>query len=247
MTGSAPGTPPAGEPFGRDRHSRLPWLIPALSGLAIAGYVLLAMAQSEYRQYQAQSKWERHASAHGLAERSDDVRELRRSPRLEMPGSWRWRLSTALVRLSSVPGASMLPRSPSPGEPVARLRIPAIDLDYVVLEGTGAELLSAPGHYRFSVLPGLPDNSVISGHRDRHFRRLGELKTGDEVVTETAHGTFRWRIAKRMIVDAKDPAVIRRAPGPRLTLTTCYPVRFMGPAPQRLVLEANPAEWSTGM
>src|SRR6185369_7050626 len=72
------------------------------------------------------------------------------------------------------------------GEPVARLLIPRIGLDEVVLEGVGSdELNAAPGHLPGSALPGAAGNAVISAHRDRHFDRLGEVAVGDTLETET--------------------------------------------------------------
>ena len=64
----------------------------------------------------------------------------------------------------------------APGAPVARLLIPRLGLDEVVVEGIGDDALRAgPGHMTGSALPGEPGNSVISAHRDRHFRPLGGL------------------------------------------------------------------------
>ena len=71
--------------------------------------------------------------------------------------------------------------------PVARLLIPRLGLDEVVLEGVGDDELNAgPGHLPGSALPGAVGNSIISAHRDRHFRRFDELRVGDTIRTEAA-------------------------------------------------------------
>src|ERR1041385_9066582 len=72
--------------------------------------------------------------------------------------------------------------------PVARLIIPKIGLDEIVLEGIDDEAMNGgPGHYPGSPLPGGAGNSIISAHRDRHFRKLGELALGDTVVTQSGN------------------------------------------------------------
>src|SRR5206468_7299266 len=62
------------------------------------------------------------------------------------------------------------------GAPVARLVIPRLGIDDIVLEGVDDDVLNAgPGHLTGSAFPGERGNAVISAHRDRHFARLGEL------------------------------------------------------------------------
>jgi LPXTG-site transpeptidase (sortase) family protein len=126
------------------------------------------------------------------------------------------------------------------GASIARLTIPAIGFDEVVVEGVGSrELAAGPGHLPGSVLPGEAGNSVISAHRDRHFRRLDKVRIGDTVVTETNRGPVTWRIMRREIVERDAPALFTTST-PTLTLTTCWPVRYLGPAPDRLILTAEP-------
>ncbi|HEY0972704.1 MAG TPA: class D sortase [Gemmatimonadales bacterium] len=130
----------------------------------------------------------------------------------------------------------------APGTPVARLLIPSIGLDEVIVEGVGGrELDSGPGHLPGTPLPGLAGNSVISAHRDMHFRRFGELAPGDTVTTITGAGRVTWRIVGRRIVGADEPALFQ-TPGRELTLTTCWPIRLIGPAPDRLLLSAIPLD-----
>lgn len=125
------------------------------------------------------------------------------------------------------------------GAPVARLRIPAIGLDEIVVEGVGDEELNAgPGHLPGSVLPGETGNSVISAHRDRHFAVLGALSVGDTVITETPGERTRWVVTARRVVRAGAPALYSTDDA-TLTLTTCWPLRYVGTAPERLLLEAK--------
>lgn len=133
------------------------------------------------------------------------------------------------------------PRWPTArGSPVARLRIRRIGLDEVVVEGVNeAELRAGPGHMIGSATPGDSGTSVISAHRDRHFHALESLIVGDTITTESERGTVRW-IATRLRVVGADEPVLRRSTGPSLVLTTCWPIRYLGPAPDRLIVEARP-------
>lgn len=132
----------------------------------------------------------------------------------------------------------------APGAPVARLVIPALGLDEIVVEGvTEASLRAGPGHVPGSAMPGAPGNAVLSAHRDRHFHRLDRVSIGDTVVTETAGERVVWRVAGRRVVAAGAPA-LRMTSEPVLTLTTCWPVRWLGPAPDRLLLTAVPVSRS---
>jgi sortase A len=130
------------------------------------------------------------------------------------------------------------------GSPIARLTIPVLGLDEIVIEGVGGEELNAgPGHLPGSALPGERGNSVISGHRDRHFSSLGSLEVGDVITTETAsRERLSWVVISRRIVRANE-GVIFSTPDPTLTLTTCWPIRYVGPAPERLIVTAKPVGW----
>lgn len=130
------------------------------------------------------------------------------------------------------------------GSPIARLTIPVVGMDEIVIEGVGNEELNAgPGHLPGSVLPGEPGNSILSAHRDRHFSNLGSLQVGDEIVTETAgNRRVRWVVIARRVVGSDEP-VLFSTPDPTLTLTTCWPIRYVGPAPDRLIITAKPVGW----
>jgi sortase A len=128
----------------------------------------------------------------------------------------------------------------APGSPVARLVIPRLGLDEVVVEGVGdAALRAGPGHMTGTALPGEAGNAVISAHRDRHFRALGDLAVGDTILTEGAAGNVRWVVSRLRVVTADAPALHASAT-PLLTLTTCWPIRYFGSAPDRLIAEAVP-------
>ncbi len=127
------------------------------------------------------------------------------------------------------------------GAPVARLVIPKIGLDEIVLEGVGDNSMNGgPGHFPGSSLPGDSGNAIISAHRDRHFRHFDQLGIGDSVHTESGSHNATWVIVSRRVVD-KDAPVLFPTKEATLTLTTCWPIRYLGAAPDRLILVAKPA------
>jgi sortase A len=126
------------------------------------------------------------------------------------------------------------------GAPVARLVVPRLGLDEIVVEGVGdAELLAGPGHMTGSPVPGGRGNSVVSAHRDRHFRTLGRVVVGDTIYTESDAGDVAWTVTRVRVVDDNAP-VLWSSRTPTLTLTTCWPIRYFGSAPDRLIVEAAP-------
>lgn len=134
----------------------------------------------------------------------------------------------------------LYPDKPEIGEEIGELYIPKIKSVLPIIHGTDEdELEKGVGHYAGSVLPGEKDNSVLSGHRDTVFRKLGEVGEGDILEVTTKAGTFEYRVNKVRIVDAEDRTVIVPKPRAMLTVTTCYPFDFIGDAPQRYILVAH--------
>jgi sortase A len=132
------------------------------------------------------------------------------------------------------------PERPKIGAEIGELYIPKLDSSLPIYHGTDEdELEKGVGHYAGSVLPGEKDNSVLSGHRDTVFRKLGEVGKGDLLIAKTSAGTFMYKIRRVRIVDKDDRTVIVPKPKATLTVTTCYPFSFIGHAPKRYVLVAD--------
>ena len=125
------------------------------------------------------------------------------------------------------------------GAPIARVIATKIGLDAIVLEGVGDELNAGPGHFPGSSLPGESGNAVISAHRDRHFSRIDGLVIGDTVTTETETRRTMWVVVSRRVIDKDAPALFHTK-DPTLTLTTCWPMRYVGSAPERLIITLKP-------
>jgi sortase A len=131
------------------------------------------------------------------------------------------------------------------GAPVAHVVAPKIGLDAIVLEGVGGDELNAgPGHFPGSALPGERGNAVISAHRDRHFNHVDALEIGDTLVTETDVRRTTWVVVKRRVIDKNAPALFHTSDA-TLTLTTCWPMRYVGTAPERLIITLKPLALSS--
>jgi len=129
---------------------------------------------------------------------------------------------------------------PNKGENIGNLLIPKLNAALPIFHGTDEEELArGVGHFEKSVLPGEQDNSVLSGHRDTVFRKLGEVGKGDKLIVETSAGTFTYRIKHVRIVDKDDRTVIVPKPRATLTVSTCYPFDFIGASPERYILVAD--------
>lgn len=149
-----------------------------------------------------------------------------------------WTRIVAAAKLSTL--ATLEQRRVPSGRPVVRVVIPSIRLDEVVVEGIGdKDLWAGPGHMPGTVFPGQAGNAVISAHRDRHFHRLDDVRIGDVIETQTPQRDVMWRVTDRRVV-TRDERVIFPTEEPVLTLTTCWPTRYFGPAPERLLLTAVP-------
>jgi sortase A len=108
--------------------------------------------------------------------------------------------------------------------PVARLRVPRLAVDEIVLRGdSGRSLAFGPGWAESSARPGEPGLSVISAHRDTHFAFLRELADGDAIRIETLGGSAAYRVVSTRIVDARQEDIALLADVDALVLVTCYP------------------------
>jgi sortase A len=130
------------------------------------------------------------------------------------------------------------------GDSLTRLKIPAINVDVVVVEGTSASALRAgAGHYPQTPLPCDYGNVGIAGHRTtygRPFNQVDRLKPGDAIILTTPLGTCTYQVSKDpFVVLPNDLSVVAPPPNPLdrwLTLTSCTP---KGSASHRIVIRAT--------
>jgi sortase A len=127
------------------------------------------------------------------------------------------------------------------GDSLTRIKIPAIGLDTVVVEGiTPSALRAGAGHYPQTSLPCDGGNVGIAGHRTtygRPFGNLDQLKPGDTIELTTPIGGCIYQVSKApYVVSPTDLSVIDPTGERSLTLTTCHP---KGSAAQRLVVRGT--------
>lgn len=123
---------------------------------------------------------------------------------------------------------------------VGKLEIPTLALTALVVDGVDAQTLSrAVGRIPSSSRPGEAGDVALAGHRDSDFRSLGKLERGDPVILRTAYGEFRYEVESIRIVTPQRVDVLTPADHPTLTLVTCYPFHYVGPAPLRYVVRAR--------
>jgi len=147
------------------------------------------------------------------------------------------RQANAVVVPSS---AKSKPEEPTLGAMIGSLAIPRLGLSTVVVEGEGdRELKVAAGHIPGTSLPGQRGNVGIAAHRDTFFRPLRRIRENDAITVTTLSGEFRYRVVSTAIVKPDNVRVLFPSKTETLTLVTCYPFNFVGPAPRRFIVRAE--------
>lgn len=128
----------------------------------------------------------------------------------------------------AVAAAAALP-AVAEGDPIARIEMPRIGVDKIVVAGVDKDdLKKGPGHYPETPLPGQLGNSAIAGHRTtfgQPFFDVDKLDSGDEIILTTLSGRYVYRVTGQQIVSPSDYQVIATTDPTRatLTLTSCHP------------------------
>ncbi len=141
------------------------------------------------------------------------------------------------------PSVTVTPVEPFlPGDPLARLEMPTIGTDHIVVAGIGVEELRlGPGHFPDTPLPGQFGNAAIAGHRTTYgqpFHDVDQLVVGDDIVVTTDQGRFTYVVSDINIVLPSDYQVVATVDRSRatLTLTSCHP---KWSAAQRIIVHAE--------
>ena len=126
------------------------------------------------------------------------------------------------------------------GNPIGVIEIPRLGLSSLVIEGDEeAALLFGVGHLSDTSLPWKGGNSVFAAHRDTFFRGLGKIRPKDVIRFRTGETEFDYRVQETKIVAPTEVGVLKPTKSATLTLITCYPFTYIGPAPQRFVVRAE--------
>jgi LPXTG-site transpeptidase (sortase) family protein len=149
-----------------------------------------------------------------------------------------------LERAWSAPAASRAVKAtapkPSPGDLLGRLEIPRLGMSALIAEGDSeATLRTSIGHLAETPLPGQPGNVALAGHRDTIFRALRQIEIGDRITVHSWEGQTEYEVTDKHVVGPEDVSVLAPSEVPILTLITCYPFSYIGPAPKRFVVQAR--------
>jgi sortase A len=154
------------------------------------------------------------------------------------------------------------PRAPWPWadtHPVARLQIPRLHYDQIVLHGaTPRTLAFGPALLLSGPALGEPGNLLLAGHRTSWFRPLASIAQGDKIQLEWFDTRRRalyertYTVSVIRIVEPRDVSLLAPTSEDALTLITCYPFGPTPRSPQRFLVRATPlgpsrlAETSSG-
>jgi sortase A len=131
--------------------------------------------------------------------------------------------------------------------PVARIRIPRLAYDEIVLEGASPRTLAfGPAHLLNGTGFGEQGNLVLAGHRTSWFKPLQGIAKGDTIQIQwfDAHrGGLQERtytVNRISVVEPQDTALLAPTADDELTLITCYPFGLGPHSPQRYIVRASP-------
>ncbi len=145
-----------------------------------------------------------------------------------------------LLDSGATPGPAAFVQGLAPDR-IGRIEMPRVGLRAIVLRGADPLVLRvAVGSVEGTAWPGEGGHAVLAAHRDTFFRPLKNARIGDTVWFRSRAGEWRYEVAAIRIVRPRDVGVIDAALAPMLSLVTCYPMTYIGPAPLRLVVQAKP-------
>jgi sortase A len=138
-------------------------------------------------------------------------------------------------------GADTKPWSWADTWPIARIEVPRLKANAIVLNGSSGQALAfGPGHLENTPHAGSPGTAVYSAHRDTHFRFLKDVTKGDEIVVTLRTGdTHRFRVTHTTVVRWDQSAIDPFADGRHLVLATCWPLDAKFSGPMRYLVHAE--------
>jgi sortase A len=129
----------------------------------------------------------------------------------------------------------------SDGDAIARLRVPRLGLDLVIVNGTSAaDLRRGPGRHEETSMPGEGRLVYVAGHRTTYgapFSRIDSLDPGDTITLDLPYGSVEYRVTSHRIVDDNDLSVLESGGREELVLQACHPRFFSS---QRYLVYARP-------
>ncbi len=136
-------------------------------------------------------------------------------------------------------------KTPVTGEitPVFWLDIPDIDIHSLVILNPGRDnLLKYPCFFNLEKGTDPGGIGVIMAHRDMHFRKLSHIQVNDLISLERKDGRMeRFKVVETEVVTSEKalPRLEEMGRANWLALMTCYPFKYVGPAPERFLVWAR--------
>ena len=144
------------------------------------------------------------------------------------------------IRKFESPKPRVQPRMLAEGDVIGEIQVPRLGLKAIVVQGDSPRILRrAVGHVLKTALPGESGNVALAGHRDTFFRPLRQIRPGDLVTFDVPGQHFRYEVDSTRVVSLRDSRVLRTSTGRDLTLITCFPFSYVGPAPDRFIVHAR--------
>jgi sortase A len=126
------------------------------------------------------------------------------------------------------------------GGAIGEMEVPRLGLKAIFVQGDSPRILRrAVGHISGTALPGEWGNVVLTGHRDTFFRPLRNIRQGDAITVTTVEGDFQYQVESVAVVPPSDVQVLQPSSQRTLTLITCFPFYYVGPAPKRFIVHAR--------
>jgi sortase A len=134
--------------------------------------------------------------------------------------------------------------------PIARLQIPRLGYDEMVLEGASPRNLAfGPARLFSGARLGESGNLIFAGHRTSWFKPLEGIAQDDTIQLEwfDSHRQLHQRtysVSEIRVVDPQDVTLLAPTSQEVLTLITCYPFGRSPYSPQRFIVRALPIDES---
>jgi len=123
---------------------------------------------------------------------------------------------------------------------IGSIEVPALALSApIVADIDAGSLREGVGHIRGTAIPGGLGTVGLAGHRDSFFRPLRRIAPGMEITLTGNTGTYHYVVDSTEIVTPDKVHVLYIAQRPALTLITCFPFDYIGPAPRRFIVHAH--------
>lgn len=109
----------------------------------------------------------------------------------------------------------------------------------ILMGATEENLRGGATLYDNGIYPGDKGTAIILGHRETTFGFLENIKYSDIVEVQSLNHTYKFKVKKTYITNPEDESILAQEEGPSMTLVTCYPFRYVGPAPDRFIVKLD--------